>query len=148
MFEKVDCKMIWDFSALINWSLGHAAVILDERDFQMHIKFRYFELFLWNCPQATKPHWWLVDISSGNSLVPLGTMPLPDPLLTQFYVYIWRHNKLWKGSYTRGSRSAWQIVLWSANYRNRCPHISSQTSHRPKVIMQIRYGNFHQMKLN
>ena len=29
---------------------------------------RYLEHFLWNCPQvnATRPHWWLVNIGAGN----------------------------------------------------------------------------------
>ena len=30
------------------------------------------------------------NIGSGNSLVPSGTKPLPEPMLTQIYV-IWRH---------------------------------------------------------
>ena len=45
-----------------------------------HLK--YF--FLWNCYQvnATKPHWSLVNIGSGNGLVPSGNTPLPEPMLT------------------------------------------------------------------
>ena len=36
--------------------------------------------FLWNCTQmnATRPRWILVNIISGNSLVPSGNKPLPD----------------------------------------------------------------------
>ena len=43
--------------------------------------------FHWNCPHmnATRPHWWLVNIGSGNGLVPIGTKPLPEPMLTKFY---------------------------------------------------------------
>ena len=33
---------------------------------------------------ATKPHWWEVNIYSGNGLVLSGVKPLPDPMLTQF----------------------------------------------------------------
>ena len=49
---------------------------------------------LWNCPQmnGTRPYWWWVNIGSGNGLVLSGTKPLPDPMLTQFYVTIWRHQ--------------------------------------------------------
>ena len=31
---------------------------------------------------ATKPHWSLVNIDSGNGLVPSGNKPLPKPMLT------------------------------------------------------------------
>ena len=39
---------------------------------------------LWNCCKndATRPHWWLVNIVSGNGLVPSGNKPLPGPILT------------------------------------------------------------------
>ena len=47
----------------------------------------YHEHFLWNCPQMNfrRPPWWLVNIGSGNGLVPPGNKPLPEPLLTQVY---------------------------------------------------------------
>ena len=32
-----------------------------------------------------------VNIGSGNGSLPDGTKPLPDPMLTQFYVAIQRH---------------------------------------------------------
>ena len=32
---------------------------------------------------ATTPHWSLVNIGSGNGLVPSGNKPLPEPMLTQ-----------------------------------------------------------------
>ena len=31
------------------------------------------------------------DIGSGNGLLPDGTKPLPEPMLTQIYVAKWRH---------------------------------------------------------
>ena len=37
------------------------------------------------------PHWWLVNIGSGNGLVPSGNKPLPEPKLTHIYVAIWHH---------------------------------------------------------
>ena len=33
---------------------------------------------------ATGLYWWLVNIGSGNGLVPSGTLPLPEPVLAQF----------------------------------------------------------------
>ena len=33
----------------------------------------------------------LVNISSGNDLVPSDNKPLPEPMLTKLYVTIWRH---------------------------------------------------------
>ena len=32
-----------------------------------------------------------VNIGSGNGLVPSGSKPLPEPMLTQIYVVKWRH---------------------------------------------------------
>ena len=48
---------------------------------------------LWNCPNmnVTGLHWWSVNIDSGNGLVPSGNKPLPEPMLTQISVTIWRH---------------------------------------------------------
>ena len=48
---------------------------------------------LQNCFQmnATEPHWWEINIGSGNGLVPSGNKPLPKPMLTQIYVPIGRH---------------------------------------------------------
>ena len=47
---------------------------------------------LWNCPNmnVSGPHWWSVNIGSGNGLVPSGNKPLPEPMLTQISVTIWR----------------------------------------------------------
>ena len=48
---------------------------------------------LWNCAQMniTGPYLKLVNIGSGNVLVPSGNKPLPEPMLTQIYVAIRRH---------------------------------------------------------
>ena len=35
-----------------------------------------------------RTYWWSVNITSGNGLVPSGTKPLPDPLLTEIYAAI------------------------------------------------------------
>ena len=44
---------------------------------QIHIKYRYLDHFLWNCPQvnAIRPYWWLVNFGSGNGSVPSGNKP-------------------------------------------------------------------------
>ena len=34
---------------------------------------------------------WLVNIGSGNGLVPDGTKPLPEPMLTKFYNIVLHH---------------------------------------------------------
>ena len=39
---------------------------------------------------VTGSYWWQVNIGSGNGLVPSGNKPLPEPMLTQIYVAIWR----------------------------------------------------------
>ena len=48
---------------------------------------------LWNCPQVnvTGPHQKKVNIGSGNGLVPSGNKPLPEPMVPQIAVTIWRH---------------------------------------------------------
>ena len=37
---------------------------------------------------ATGRYWWLVNIDSGNALVPSGNKSLPEPMLTEPYVAI------------------------------------------------------------
>ena len=37
--------------------------------------------------------WWLVNIGSGNGLVPSGNKPLPEPMLTKYNDAIW-HQKV------------------------------------------------------
>ena len=37
------------------------------------------------------PYWRYVNIGSGNGLVPSGKKPLPEPMLTQIDIAIWRH---------------------------------------------------------
>ena len=55
-------------------------------NFQTHIKDRYLEHFLRNCPQvnATRPHGYLVNTNSGNDLVLWGNKSLPEPILTKY----------------------------------------------------------------
>ena len=62
--------------------------------FRTHFNAKYLKYFLWNCHQvkAKTPHWSLVNIGSGNGLVPSGNKPLPEPMLTKIYVAIWCHK--------------------------------------------------------
>ena len=62
--------------------------------FQSHLMNEYFEYFLWNRsyvkPKNTFNHHG-VSIASGNGLVPSGSKPLPEPVLTGTYVAILCH---------------------------------------------------------
>ena len=40
---------------------------------------------------ATGHYWWLVNIGSGNGLVPSVNKPLPEPVMTKISNAIWRH---------------------------------------------------------
>ena len=90
--DKLLSETVLVLSELTHWLLWDAAVILNE-NFQTHIKDRYLENFPWNCFQlhATRLHWKLVSIGSGNGLVPSGNKPLPEWMLTQIYVTLWHH---------------------------------------------------------
>ena len=54
-------------------------------------------------PSHERHRRWKVNIGSGNGLVPSGNKPLPEPILTQIFVAIWRHlvktksSKVWSG---------------------------------------------------
>ena len=79
---------IWDKDPFIlhNWLIGPWGIFLQSRlsKFQTHLSDKYIKNFLWNCYQVnvTTPHWSLVNIGSGNGLVPSGNKPLPEPMLT------------------------------------------------------------------
>ena len=82
---------LWnDFpSILTHWPLGNLGVIL---------KIQFSILFLWRVSAVLlmlipsgESYWWWINISSGNGLVPSGNKPLPEPMLTQISVAIWRH---------------------------------------------------------
>ena len=78
------------------WLIGPWKIWLQSQmsKFQTHFNDKYLKYFLWNCYQvnATTPQWsTLVNIGSGNDLVPSGNKPLPGPMLTQIYLAIWHH---------------------------------------------------------
>ena len=60
--------------------------------FQTNICESWVRYILWKFPQIndTWHYRWKVNIGSGNGLVPAGNKPLPEPMLTQNDVAIWR----------------------------------------------------------
>ena len=58
-----------------------------------HFSDRWLGYLLRICPymNVTGPYRWSVNIGSGNGLVPSGNNSLPEQMLTQIYVAIWRH---------------------------------------------------------
>ena len=50
--------------------------------FQRKFRDRWLKYLLWNI-DVSRPYLWLVNIASGNGLVPSGIKPLPEPMLTQ-----------------------------------------------------------------
>ena len=62
-------------------------------NFQTDFSDWWLRRLLLNCPNMNVIGlcWWSVNIGSGNGLVPSGNKPLPEPMLTQISVTIWRH---------------------------------------------------------
>ena len=63
------------------------------RNFQTDFSDRWLRHLLLNCPHmdVNGLHWRSVNIGSGNGLVPSGSKPLPESMLTPIYVAKWRH---------------------------------------------------------
>ena len=66
---------------------------LKKCNFQTHLLEWYHDyfpvqIFSYECHR----NHWQVNIGSGNGLVPSVNKPLPEPMLTQAYVAIWRHQ--------------------------------------------------------
>ena len=78
---------------LTPWPLWDAAVTLKEpNNFQTHVKDRYLEHFMLNCPEkSTRPALIIVNIGSDNGVIPSGNKPVPEPVLTRIYAALWRH---------------------------------------------------------
>ena len=72
-----------------HWPLGNL-IEFNINNFQDDFSDWWLRYLIWNWPQmnATKPHWWLVNIGSGNGLMSSGNKPLPEPTLTQICVVI------------------------------------------------------------
>ena len=62
---------------------------------------------MWNCHQvnATRPNWWSVNIGSDNGLMPSGTKPLSEPMLTQVYEAKWCHKD------TMTKQNTWTLII-------------------------------------
>ena len=77
-------KSVPDQVILTHWPLGYWNEILNKWVLSWFSNWWLMNL-LWNWPQLifTESHWWEVNIGSGNGLVPPGTKPLPEPILTR-----------------------------------------------------------------
>ena len=58
------------------------------------------------------PHWWLIDIVSGNCLVPSGNKPLLEPMLAEIAVTMLSlgHNELTQLTWTQCAASCKQYI--------------------------------------
>ena len=82
---------------LTHWLLEDSVVILD--CFQTNLNGECLEGVQWNCPpvNAVGPHWWYINISSCNDLVPSANKTLHEPMLTKTpwrYMVSPGHNEL------------------------------------------------------
>ena len=102
---KFTTKPYW---YLTHWPQRDVAVIFNFSHFQTHIKDRYLEHSMWNCTEvnATRPHWWLVNISSGNDLMQPGNKQLPEPII------LTKSNRASWWTNTQDSRSFATLQLW------------------------------------
>ena len=83
-----------------------------------HISVINLQYVMRNCPQANTAglHWWEVNTDSGNGLVPLGSKPLPESVLTKIL------------DVTRGSSTPW--------------HHKGLMSWLPVKVPYLYYGNY------
>ena len=90
VFSHCVRSCLWCFKLIGPWGIWLQSQI---SKFQTHFKDKHLKYFMLNCYQlnAATPHWSLINIGSGNGLVPSGNKPLPDPILTLIPVAIWRH---------------------------------------------------------
>ena len=71
-------------SCIINTVGAYVLTHLSLGDLDAILKMRYSVLFYWLVPSnflMIEPHWWLVSIGFGNSLVSSSNKPLPRPVL-------------------------------------------------------------------
>ena len=106
-----------NFLLVIPWSINHMSSCCTEvwliwrhgfnslapGRFEWNCKYVIFNLIfvnwwlrclLWNYPLVivNGSHWWSVNIGSGNSSMPSGNKPLPEPVFTKSCVSIWHHQ--------------------------------------------------------
>ena len=99
--KEAETGMVHEYGMLVSltrWPLGNAAVMLKLLIFTL-IWYQTSKIdpehFLWNCSQvnATRPHWWLVNIGSGgNGFLLPGNEPLLEVMSTKIYNTIWCHQ--------------------------------------------------------
>ena len=93
VFVYFPCLEYFWFCRSMCWPLGNLNEILRHVIFKQILVIDGLRHLLWNCPHKNVIglHWWLVNIGSGNGLVPSGNKSLTEPMLTQISVAIWRH---------------------------------------------------------
>ena len=84
-------------------------------NFQNHLMIYKVLPEKWPQMNTTEPHWWLVNNSSGNGLVPLGTKPLPEPVLILTKIHdasvIGPHWYQWISIFIRPTKVG-HIMVW------------------------------------
>ena len=86
------CRAVWNWWPLTHWLWENVATVKNCNIWSRFMD-RYLERFLWSrfYVNATRPHWWYVNIGPGNDLVPAGNKSAPELLLTQVPAVIWHH---------------------------------------------------------
>ena len=112
--------------------LGYKCII----NFQSNFSNRWPRYFLWNCPQIifTGPHWWWVKIDSGNGLVPSGNKPLPELMLTRYYIaglsrLQWVEKLINNNIHTHDK--LWHVIIYPCPYFNGC---------LAELLLKLRHG--------
>ena len=100
----------------------------------------WLRYFLWNFLQVILfgPHWWQVNIGSGNGLVPSGNKPLPEPMLTQIYVTIWLHQATMSQDIcSHNDDEVWILFLYTPMLKkvNTACHLF--INHWPGLILKV-----------
>ena len=79
--------------------------------------------------EITRPHWLLVNIRSGNGLVPSSNKPLPEPKLIQICIAIWRRYVIMREvNSTSFLLSAFNLSAYLSVYLSVCINPSIQQS--------------------
>ena len=70
---------------MVIWRVGSWEIWMQMLEWNFQSSFSDWYIL---CPHmnAMGPYWWEVNIGSGNGLVPSGSKPIPEPILTQIYV--------------------------------------------------------------
>ena len=71
-----------------DWYFASISVIINEISYNIGLCYNSTRLWMVN---NAGPHWWKVNIGSGNGLVSSGNKPLPGPMLTEVHDTKRRH---------------------------------------------------------